>query len=279
MNKCLFLPLAIIAALWVLPVMSQETNNPPTNDLPAVVHAIQTKIDAGDSTPAEFSNELSQLDILIATSKHDSDPNVPAHIMYMKGVLYLQIFHDIPQFKAIMGQIRDNYGSTSFGINASNLIAKVDEQETDYKNQGNVKVGEQFPDFTEKDINGNPISVGALKGKVVLVDFWATWCGPCMMELPNVIAAYKKTHADGFEIIGVSLDDDQDKLKSFLKKKDGMTWPEYCDGNAWQSKLVQQYGIKGIPFNFLIDPNGVVIGKGLRGDELEKAVENALKKK
>jgi thiol-disulfide isomerase/thioredoxin len=79
-------------------------------------------------------------------------------------------------------------------------------------------------------LNGNPISVAGFKGKVVLVDFWATSCGPCRDELPNVIATYKKHHADGFEVIGVSLDSDRNKLEAFLRQEDGMTWPQFFDG-------------------------------------------------
>lgn len=97
-----------------------------------------------------------------------------------------------------------------------------------------------------------------------------------MAELPNVIATYQKHHADGFEIIGVSLDDDRATLDKFLKKTDGMTWPEFFDGLGWHNALVVKYGVEGIPTNFLIGRDGKVLGKSLRGEELEAAVTAAL---
>jgi thiol-disulfide isomerase/thioredoxin len=97
------------------------------------------------------------------------------------------------------------------------------------KLQAGLKPGVVFPDFNEKDLAGEPLSIAKFKGKVVLVDFWATWCGPCRGELPNVLAAYKKYHDKGFEIIGISLDRDENALKSFIKEN-GMVWPQYFDG-------------------------------------------------
>ena len=110
----------------------------------------------------------------------------------------------------------------------------------------------------------------------VLVDFWATWCGPCRGELPNVIATYQKHHADGFEIIGVSLDSDRNTLDTFLKQTDGMTWQQYFDGQGWHNKLAVKYGVESIPFAVLVGPDGRIIGKSLRGEELEDAVAHAL---
>ena len=111
----------------------------------------------------------------------------------------------------------------------------------------------------------------------MLIDFWATWCGPCRGELPHVIATYKKYHDQGFEIIGISLDQDQAKLTGFTKEMN-MTWQQYFDGQGWQNKLAVKYGIESIPATFLLDGNGKIIGRDLRGDELTQAVAKALGK-
>ena len=113
----------------------------------------------------------------------------------------------------------------------------------------------------------------------MLIDFWATWCGPCRGELPNLIATYKKFHGKGFEIIGVSLDSDRDKLTTFLAKQDGMTWSQYFDGQGWQNKLAGKYGVESIPFTVLVGSDGKIIGTDLRGEALGGAVERALAKK
>jgi len=138
-----------------------------------------------------------------------------------------------------------------------------------------VAVGQRLPDFNESDRNGYPLSVSGARGKVVLVDFWATWCNPCRHEMPNVIAAYQKYHALGFDVIGVSLDQDSDQLANFTAEQ-GMPWPEFFDGQGWENKLAQKYGVRSIPSNFLLDRNGIIIGKSLRGAALDQAVNAAL---
>ena len=144
--------------------------------------------------------------------------------------------------------------------------------------QQTLVVGNKFPDFEEKDLAGQPLSIANFKGKVVLVDFWATWCGPCVQELPNVLRAYEKHHAEGFEIIGISLDQDERKLKDFTKQMK-MTWPQYFDGKGWGNKLAGKYGVQSIPATFLLDGSGNIIGRDLRGEALEEAVSKALAKK
>lgn len=141
-----------------------------------------------------------------------------------------------------------------------------------------LPVGSAFPDFSETDIDGKPISVANYKGKIVLVDFWATWCGPCVGELPNVLKAYEKYHAKGFEIVGISLDSDKSKLTSFIKAKN-MTWQQFFDGQGWKNKVAQKYVVHSIPATYLIDKDGKLIAKNLRGEALEQAVAKALGEK
>jgi len=110
------------------------------------------------------------------------------------------------------------------------------------------------------------------------VDFWATWCGPCRVELPNVLKAYNQYHAKGFEIIGVSLDENQAALKRFVQEN-GFAWPQYFDGKRFDNKLAMKYGVGSIPSSYLLDGDGKIIGVNLRGAELAAAVAKALDKK
>jgi thiol-disulfide isomerase/thioredoxin len=136
-----------------------------------------------------------------------------------------------------------------------------------------------FPEGT-KDMQGNPISIDKYKGKVVLLDFWATWCGPCVAELPNVTAAYKKLNSKGFEIIGISLDkEDKTVLDKFLAGHPGMQWPQVYDGKFWKADLAVLYDVKGIPATFLIDQDGKIYRTNLRGKALERSVEKLLAKR
>lgn len=128
------------------------------------------------------------------------------------------------------------------------------------------------------DINGKKIDLASMKGKVVLIDFWATWCGPCVAELPNVLAAYKKHHDKGFEIIGISLDEDEAALKSFIKENN-MPWPQYFDGKGWKNDIAQKYSISSIPATYLIGKNGKIVGSNLRGAQLEAEVARQLQSK
>ncbi len=109
---------------------------------------------------------------------------------------------------------------------------------------------------------------------MILLDFWATWCGPCIAELPNVKTAYEKYHDKGFEIIGISLDTDKGRLKEFIKERE-MPWPQYFDGKGWDNKLADEYGIRSIPAVFLVKDNEV-IATGVRGELLEEKLAELL---
>ena len=131
------------------------------------------------------------------------------------------------------------------------------------------------PDFTAKRKDGTSVKLSELRGKVVLVDFWATWCGPCMQEMPNVKKLYEAHAKEGFEIVGVSLDFEKDKLDAYLKTM-GLPWPQYFDGRGWGNAVAQQYGVSSIPTTLLLDKKGRIAKVGLRGPMLEPAVKEAL---
>jgi peroxiredoxin len=137
-------------------------------------------------------------------------------------------------------------------------------------------IGSAAPDFTLPDTHDKPVSLSSFKGKYTLVDFWASWCGPCRAENPNVVKAYRKYHSKGFAILGVSLDEQKDPWKNAIKK-DKLVWTQVSDLKGWESSAAALYGVKAIPMNFLLDKEGKIVGKGLRGEELEKKLGEAMK--
>jgi len=136
----------------------------------------------------------------------------------------------------------------------------------------------EAPDFTIPDANGVPVKLSSFRGKYVLVDFWASWCRPCRDENPNVVKAYNRFKDKNFTILGVSLDKPGDKDK-WLKavNDDQLTWNHVSDLMEWNSPVVAQYRIDGIPYNVLVDPSGKIIAEKLFGDKLEKKLEEVLK--
>ena len=137
-------------------------------------------------------------------------------------------------------------------------------------------VGKEAPDFTLPDVNGKPFHLKSLRGKYVLVDFWASWCRPCRLENPNVVSAFQKYNQKNFTILGVSLDKEKESWLQAIQE-DQLQWQHVSDLKFWDSMVVPLYGIEGIPFNVLIDPNGMVIAKDLRGPDLEKKLDEVLK--
>ena len=139
-------------------------------------------------------------------------------------------------------------------------------------------IGKTVPDFSAMDLDGNPISLEQYRGKVVLLDFWAVWCGPCISEMPNVIKVYDTYKDEGFDIIGISLDTDEDRLRNYLKENN-IPWRQVFSGEGWKSPVAQQYGIRAIPAPWLIDKDGTLITHQARGHALEQLVVKALKDK
>lgn len=134
----------------------------------------------------------------------------------------------------------------------------------------------EAPDFTLPDPDGKMISLKSFRGKFVLVDFWASWCGPCRQENPTVVAAFNRFKEKNFTVLGVSLDENKAKWLKAIQD-DKLSWTHVSDLKQWESVVVPMYQIQGIPFNVLIDPSGKIIASGLRGEDLEKILNSVLK--
>jgi thiol-disulfide isomerase/thioredoxin len=153
-------------------------------------------------------------------------------------------------------------------------VAAMAQQQIDRLQQERILAKTPL-DLKFKAVDGAQVDLAKLRGKVVLVDFWATWCGPCRVEIPNVVAAYNQFHKDGFEIVGVSLDQDKERLLHYTKQA-GMTWPEYFDGKMWSNEISARYGINAIPAAWLVDKKGFVRFTEVRGADLAQQVKMLL---
>jgi peroxiredoxin len=164
------------------------------------------------------------------------------------------------------------------GLSEALRSSKTGKDIWDYLNTAKkTKIGVQAIDFTQNDVEDKPVKLSDFKGKYVLLDFWASWCGPCRQENPNVVAAYNQYKDKGFTVLGVSLDQ-PGKKASWLKAiaDDHLTWTHVSDLKFWDNAVAKEYGIRGIPANFLIGPDGKIIAKGLRGEALKEKLASLL---
>lgn len=156
---------------------------------------------------------------------------------------------------------------------ASESIIRVKEK---IANIDKVEIGNPAPDFTLNTPEGKPLSLSSFKGKVLLVDFWASWCRPCRKENPHLVKIYKKFHEEGLEILSVSLDSDKVNWKKAIKK-DGLIWNHVSDLKGWYNEAAQLYAITMVPHVVLIDKDGIIVAKDLRGVALEEKVAELIK--
>lgn len=250
-------------------------------DLKAVVGRVQTKLDAGKTTEADLADNLSEFDALAVKYKN-AKPTVQAQILGLKAQLYIKVLRQPEKALALFKQIKTNFSSARLDVDIDQVIAALEGMVEKKKIQDELAPGKPFPDFQETDLNGAPLSISKFKGKVVLVDFWATWCGPCIAELPNVKECYNKYHDKGFDVVGISLDQGRDVLEKFIEKEK-LPWTQLFEddvhkGEGWSHPMVRYYGINAIPAAILLDKEGKVVSMAARGEDLPKLVEKLLGK-
>jgi peroxiredoxin len=154
-------------------------------------------------------------------------------------------------------------------------VPGIDNLQTNLTRMKSRMVGGEAPDFAQNDPDGNPIQLSDLRGKVVLLDFWASWCGPCRRENPNVVKLYEAYKDKGFEILGISLDKDKGRWLQAIEK-DGLKWLHVSDLKGWKNEVGQLYGVSSIPHTVLLDAEGRIIAQKLRGPALEQKVAEIL---
>lgn len=183
----------------------------------------------------------------------------PGSLASLAAVERLDKEQDLDYYKKVADHLKEIIPESDY---YQNLQQRLDEW-------GRLAIGGEAPEIVLNDPNGNPIALSSLKGKVVLIDFWASWCRPCRAENPNVVKMYNKYADKGFEIFSVSLDKTHEAWVAAIQQ-DGLVWKNHVsDLKFWQSAAVKLYDVKGIPLTYLIDKDGKIIGKNLRGESLE----------
>lgn len=253
--------------------LAGQTNDPKT-ELQALIAKINVKLNAGQLAETNLTDEIAEFDTLLNRHKQEKTDAV-AQILFAKIKLYVEVLRNPERGIELLKQLKSDFPDTGLGKESDQIIANLGQQLEVIRVQRSLVPGSKFPDFAEKDLSGKDISISRFKGKVVLLDFWATWCTPCRMELPNVRKAYEQYHDRGFDIIGISLDQDEQKLHGYLQDS-RIAWAQIFQGKGWEDPIARKYGVDSIPATFLLDGEGKILARDLRGAALLEAVDKAL---
>jgi peroxiredoxin len=256
------------------PVVFPNTGN-ATSDLAGLMAMVNEKVGASLKTEEEMASELRQFDVLLAAHAGDKS-NAVAAIAWARAKLLATSLHQPVKALDLYKQIVADYPGTAISQEAAAALPALEKKIDDDRIHRSLAVGTQFPDFSVTDMDGKPLSPSQYLGQVLLIEFWAAWCPDCHVQLPKVMALYNQYHAQGFAVIGISLDEaDRNKVTSYLQSEK-IPWPQYYDGKYWDNALAVKYGVHFTPQNYLLNRQGVIIGKDLEGDALVRAMQQAM---
>lgn len=237
----------------------------------------------GDTAKAKAINDYMSKEFLNYQNERQefiaSNQNSPALIIALVG---MNIENEFEAYEAIMNQVVTAFGNSPTVKEYAKYVQGVKEKKiSEAKSADDASLlnpGKMAPVFEELGVDRKTTySLASLKGKVVLIDFWASWCGPCRKENPNVVKTYEKYKNDGFTVMSVSLDTDKDKWNAAIKQ-DKLTWDNHVsDLGGWNSRVGKMYGVNSVPFTVLIDQEGKIINTNLRGEALENELRKIFK--
>ena len=249
---------------------NEKLNNAlkPVNDAYTALEAKENAATPEQKQSESFEKENNKVEKAISAQEVDinkkfikENPDSYISLITLDGLTYASDYVEIaPLYNGLSDNMKQTVRGKHFGERLPKLKA--------------VSLGAVAPAFAEADTTGKMVSLASFRGKYVLVDFWASWCGPCRHENPNVVKAFNHYKGQKFTILGVSLDKPGDKDKWLAAiHKDGLAWTQVSDLKFWNSEAAALYAVRGIPQNFLLDPEGKIIAKNLRGDDLENKLE------
>ena len=232
-----------------------------------------------DSSIAEMQSKGNEIMGSLRTYLKDylQKSTSPAATFYAFNVAGSRNMFTMPEMDTLVRQAGDKFKDhAGFSAFRSLVVQQFAAAKPQTAPKDYPLLNKPAPELTMNDTEGKPVTISSFKGKYVLVDFWASWCRPCRAENPNVVAAYNQYKNKNFTILGVSLDSDKQAWIDAIKK-DNLTWAHMSDLKQWESAAVPAYMFNGIPFNVLIDPNGIIIAESLRGEALSQKLAEVLK--